>query len=202
MYFSGAPNRALLALRRPDVGVMYNPDSGNILDPDVPTALENGCFAKGAAFDEHAWMRWLAQQPRAGCMFAVAPDVFGDAFATCLRSTPLLGDIKALGFQAAFVLQNGVTDALIPWSLLDCLFVGGDDLFKLGWTARHYVAEARARGKWTHMGRVNSWTRMVQAAQAGYDSVDGTYLKYGPDVNLPRLIRWLDGVNTPAELSA
>lgn len=42
------------------------------------------------------------------------------------------------------------------------------------------------------MGRVNSRTRLGIAEWFGCDSADGTYLAYGPDKNLPRLLRWLD----------
>ena len=42
------------------------------------------------------------------------------------------------------------------------------------------------------MGRVNSLRRLRLAAADGYDSVDGTFLAFGPDVNLPRLRAWLE----------
>lgn len=34
----------------------------------------------------------------------------------------------------------------------------------------------------------------------GCDSVDGTYLTFGPDVNLPRLLGWLDGAEQAPQL--
>jgi hypothetical protein len=46
-------------------------------------------------------------------------------------------------------------------------------------------------GKGTHMGRVNSNRRLQYAATIGCDSADGTYLAFGPDQNLPRLLWWL-----------
>ncbi len=52
------------------------------------------------------------------------------------------------------------------------------------------------------MGRVNSYRRLAYAQSIGCHSADGTYLKYGPDLNLPRLLRWLDLLNPPAALSA
>lgn len=66
--------------------------------------------------------------------------------------------------------------------------------WKLGLAARQLVAEAKARGKWVHMGRVNSEKRFRYAAAIGCDSVDGTYLKAGPDVNLPHVLAWVRGV--------
>ncbi len=41
------------------------------------------------------------------------------------------------------------------WHRLDALFVGGSTYFKLGPTAAGLVREAKRRGLWTHMGRVN-----------------------------------------------
>jgi hypothetical protein len=48
-----------------------------------------------------------------------------------------------------------------------------------------------ARGLWCHMGRVNSLRRLRLAVQDGYDSVDGTFLAFGPDRKLPRLLTYL-----------
>jgi hypothetical protein len=42
------------------------------------------------------------------------------------------------------------------------------------------------------MGRVNSLRRLRYAADIGCDSVDGTYLAFGPDQNLPTLLTWID----------
>ena len=41
------------------------------------------------------------------------------------------------------------------------------------------------------MGRVNSERRYRYAADIGCDSADGTYLTFGPDQNLPRLMAWI-----------
>lgn len=41
-------------------------------------------------------------------------------------------------------------------------------------------------------GRVNSWKRLAHAASKGVDSVDGTFLAFGPDVRTPDLLGWID----------
>jgi hypothetical protein len=46
------------------------------------------------------------------------------------------------------------------------------------------------------MGRVNSLKRFRAARSMGCDSVDGTYLTFGPDINLPKLLSWLDDSET------
>ena len=71
------------------------------------------------------------------------------------------------------------------------LFIGGTTTWKLGPAARRLVAEAKARGKHVHMGRVNSQRRYNYARHIGCDSVDGTYLAFGPDVNLPDVLSWV-----------
>lgn len=53
------------------------------------------------------------------------------------------------------------------------------------------VAAAKRRGKHVHMGRVNSRRRWSYAEHIGCDSVDGTFLAFGPDANLPRLTGWI-----------
>jgi len=64
--------------------------------------------------------------------------------------------------------------------------------WKLGEVARHLIAEAKHHGKEVHMGRVNSKMRFDYAASIGCDSVDGTYVSFGPDINLPKLLGWLE----------
>lgn len=70
-------------------------------------------------------------------------------------------------------------------------FIGGSDGWKLGPHARALTAEAKRRGKWVHMGRVNSLKRFRYAESIGCDSCDGTYLRFGPDKNLPKLLSWV-----------
>jgi hypothetical protein len=154
--------------------------------------------------------------------FATAPDVLGDAAATLARAgwSGMLGWIRDAGYPAALVAQNGIEHLDVPWGDFDALFLGGspeclpcgyvrpavDDQdrcpgcrrrlteWKLGRAARGLAAEANARGKWVHMGRVNSRQRFRYAAAIGCRSADGTYLKHGPDQNLPKLLAWVDSL--------
>lgn len=79
----------------------------------------------------------------------------------------------------------------LPWSEFDALFIGGDDEFKLGPDVQPLITEAKRRGLWVHQGRCNSLRRLRIAQVQGCDSADGTFLGYGPDVNLPKVLRWL-----------
>lgn len=124
------------------------------------------------------------------CVFAVAPDVVGDAEATITRSKPFLPVIRAMGFPVALVAQNGLEYLTVPWDVFDVLFLGGDTTWKLGPAAAELTREAAERGKWIHMGRVNSECRWQYAAGIGCHSTDGTYLAFGPDINRPKVLGW------------
>jgi hypothetical protein len=198
-FLSGAINATVLANPRPDLGLMIQPGMGNNVAPLQfwSFAADNGCFAQGESFVPGDWLEWLAglRRYRERCLFAVAPDVVLDADATLLRSLPYLPTIRQLGFPAAFVSQNGCRPDLVPWDATDCLFVGGDDAWKLGEASWALCREAKRRGKWVHVGRVNSFRRLRACAISDVDSADGTYLKFGPDANWPTLIGWLDQLN-------
>lgn len=178
------------------LGQIVTPAAGNRV-LGVEWIADNAVFADKYPGDE-AYLAWLARLPhRELCRFAVAPDVVGDHDATLARSLPMLARIREL-VPVAFVAQNGATVDTVPWEQFDALFIGGDTAWKLGPEARGLIAEAKATGKWAHMGRVNSGGRLQRAADSGCDSVDGTYLAFGPDTNLPKVLRWLRVVNAPA----
>lgn len=150
-------------------------------------AADNGCFSNN--WDADRWLAWL--QRTAGSLFAVVPDVVGDAAATRERWDQWSATVVDTGHLPAYVLQDGQEDVEIPWDECAAVFVGGSTEFKLGDTAEQCVREARARGKWAHMGRVNSFKRLRLAASWGCNSADGTFLAFGPDTNVPRMVGWL-----------
>jgi len=174
------------------LGFIDTPAQGNRRPPGVTWCADNGCFGKGYPGDEK-FLSWLARNAAdaRSCLFATAPDVVGDAAATLERSAPFLPKIRALGYPAALVAQDGLEDLTVPWDDLDVLFIGGTTEWKLGPAAAGLIREAKARGKWVHMGRVNSQRRYRLALERGCDSVDGTFLTFGPDVLLPELLGWL-----------
>lgn len=198
-YLSGAINPTLLANPRPDLGLMIQPGMGNSHAPLTTweAAADNGCFALGHKFDAGKWLAWLGtlRPYRDNILFAVAPDVVGDAEATLRRSLPFLWVIETLGFSPAFVTQDGCRSELVPWGQFGTLFVGGTDAWKFSDASCALIAEAKGRGVPVHMGRVNTWERLLRCERVEVDSADGTYLKYGPDVNFPTLLGWLDKLN-------
>ena len=63
---------------------------------------------------------------------------------------------------------------------MDALFVGGSTGWKLSDDAARLMHAARARGKWVHAGRVNSWYRYAQF-KCKPDSIDGTHWTKKPN---------------------
>ena len=178
---------------------ILTPKQGNRLPGGVRWCADNGCFGKGWP-GEDAWIAWLdsfTMEQRSRCDFAVAPDVVGDAAATLARSLPWLPRIRALGYPAAYVAQDGSDQHPPPWEVLDVLFIGGSTDWKLGPVARALVTQARTLGERVHMGRVNSERRYRYAAAIGCTSADGTYLTYGPDLLLPDVLAWVRRSSQP-----
>lgn len=198
MIYCATPNTSKVrdTIAAGQLGAMLTPDSWPQLNDKVSerfpwVALDNGCFSD--KWNESKWWAWLKimQPRRPECLFAVCPDVVGDHDATLKRWYRYAEGIKSLGYPAAFVLQDGASKGDVPWSDIDALFIGGSTDFKLSETAWEMVTFAKTFGLHTHMGRVNSFNRIRACARAGVDSVDGTYLAFGPDANLPKLMNWL-----------
>lgn len=165
------------------LGHFVSPRSRN--DPDwflstgLPWAADNGAFS---GFDPPAFLRMLgAIQGKPGCLFGVCPDVVGNAAETLSlfgQWRPTLADRQ---LPVAYVAQDGQEWLPVPWDKIDALFIGGSTEFKLGRHAESLTKEARSRGKWTHMGRVNARRRMRLAHAWACNSVDGTSFSWFPD---------------------
>ena len=209
----------ITAMQDGRLGFIDTPAQGNKRPDGVVWCADNGAYSNNFD-EQKWWKFLVSNADATDtCLFATAPDVVGDAAATMVRSLPWLSKIRELGYPAAFVAQNGLENLTVPWNEFDVLFVGGslecapcgyvwpNDVkperrqrcpqcmvvmteWKLGPEARALVAEAKSRGKWVHCGRVNSRRRYLAAFAMGCDSVDGTYLTKGPDVNLPTLLSW------------
>ncbi len=142
-------------------------------------AIDNGRFTEAGRrlFRPEEYTRMIREGLElAGdnLLFVTAPDVPFDWHATLKLSRPWLARIRGLGAPAAIVAQEGMTPKSIPWDEFDCLFIGGNDAFKESNLIRVACSEAKRRGKWVHMGRVNGLRRLLIALDFGVDSVDGT----------------------------
>ena len=91
------------------IGLMAQPGNGHCRGiPHYPYwAADNGCYARGAAFNLDRYLAWLDRlRPwQETCLFATAPDVVGDAAAT-------LAARYAVAFPLAYQEQVAPDDAL------------------------------------------------------------------------------------------
>lgn len=182
------------------LGFMNTPQMGSTMPPNVPWGADNGRFNNPGDYTDDGYLGWLAKQPAGRCLFATAPDVLADHVATVEMSRPLFPRLRAAGYLAAFVAQDGWHEETTPWDEFDVLFIGGTDEFKLGRGAVA-ISAGLARGKRVHIGRVNSYSRLRLAAVLGCHTADGTFLKFAPDINEPRMFRWLEKLERQPRLS-
>lgn len=180
-------HETLLAWHRPNVGRLLSPRqfarAADTAAIGMPWAADNDCFQ---GLDADAYRRMLdAIHGLAGCRFVVAPDVVADWQRTRERFEEWATEILAAGQPIAYVIQDGQPSLDVPWLSIDALFVGGSDEYKLSDEAHDLVREARERGLWTHMGRVNTAQRMMVAKSWGCDSSDGTSVSKFTNRRLP-----------------
>jgi len=195
-------------------GLAYfvTPQTGNsvrrVVESGRAWAADNAAFSSWDAAKFARFTRRIADEvARDGYhnppLFVAAPDVVGDHGATLERFWEYQHELgvtrEGLGLPLAFVVQNGAEDeylqtstedagehtAGIPWDHIDAVFVGGDTEWKLSEAATRIIREAKARGKWVHVGRVNSDTRLAFAAKAGADSIDGSSTSRFPRAHIP-----------------
>lgn len=182
------------------LGCIVTPAQGNRIPPRARWCADNNCGpGKGGIAASwpgaRAYDQWLAgyapdAELMSRCLFAVAPDVVGDARATARRFNAWAPRLRKHGYPVALAAQDGLEHLVVPWDDLDVLFIGGTTEWKLGPAAAGLIREARRRGKGAHAGRVNSARRYAHMQLAGCTSADGTYVSFGPDMNLPKALAW------------
>lgn len=200
MYLSGSINATMRDdLSSGRIGFLKTPNNGNLVHNGIAVwALDNGCFTNAYPGDD-AYMGLLDKlaEHRDRCLFVAAPDVVGDAGATLAMFGPMAARIRAAGWPVALVGQDGMEHLTVPWDGLDWLFVGGSTEWKLGVGAETLIRQAQAHGKRVHVGRVNSGTRFRHFRSMRCDSADGTFIAFGPDVNAPKVRRWVSSAHQP-----
>lgn len=146
---------------------LRTPLTGNRI-AGVPWALDNGAFTR---FDRPKWERMLEDAYRHRPVFVTLPDIVGDA----ARTLDLFDAFKRQtnGLPRALVLQEGIERFRIPWDDLAAVFVGGGDAFKTSQAAINCAKVAKILGKWVHVGRVNTSSRLRQWLEFA-DSIDGS----------------------------
>ncbi len=187
LYLSGVPTDM------EGFGFMAQPNAANLIPADTWWAMDNGCFSKAHEFNLERFINFAQRRLATDgdrCLFVVCPDVAFDAAGTIARWHEYRDAVKSLGRPVAFVTQDGMGMEDVPWEDIDALFVGGSTEWKTGHESGALMAEAKRRGLWVHVGRVNSLRRLRAAYSLGADSCDGTFLKYAPTENKQRMAEW------------
>lgn len=205
LYLSGCTNDKIEPqLIDNGIGLLVQPGSGYAarISRFRFHGVDNGCFNPKTYVGDDKYLGYVDALPRERCLFVAVPDVArrpdgtlgGDPMATWRRFEMLGPLVQEMGFPAALVAQDGIErlpDVRAQVESCDALFLGGSTAWKLGRAAEDVTRLARGLGKWVHMGRCNSFKRFERARAMGCNSVDGTYLGFGPDTNLPKLVRWI-----------
>lgn len=181
------------------LGILLTPSNGNRewWGESEVWACDNDCFN---GLNAPAYLRMLAKVAgfKTRPAWVSCPDVVGDAAETLRRFAVWQPLLSEMGLSAAFVGQDGLTPAVVPWDRLSCFFVGGSTEWKLSDAAAALSLEAHERGKLVHFGRVNTLRRIEYIArrardgQAWCDSFDGTGFSAFGDKRIPAGIRWVD----------
>jgi hypothetical protein len=185
------------------LGRLYTPRTGNsvVQQPDgMVFAYDNDGFKY---FDKDRWLErlhdWTDRCVQAvdQCRFVTCPDFVGNAWMTDRLFKSWHGYIHRLGFPVAFVAQNGLERQKVYWRRFEALFIGGDNVFKMAPFAADLIKEAKDKGKWVHVGRVNSIRRARVFLDLGVDSVDGTGFSMFPTTYIPWFMGFLQNPDNP-----
>lgn len=170
---------------------------GLTVDAGLVWGADNDCYS---GFNETNYRKMLANvRGHAGCVFVTAPDVVGDARATLERFGDWEREIHdVVGQPIGLVAQDGLTPCDVPWDSIEALFIGGTTEWKLGDEARHLASIAKSKGRWVHMGRVNTPSRLEYAYRLGCDSVDGSSFGRFPSAKIPRALEVMDELHRSA----
>ena len=171
------------------VGILYRPGNGNSAKASDGRrwAIDNAAYT---GFDAPAYLRLISRFiGKPDCLFVACPDVVGDWQQTQELFQVWRPLIRHLGFPVGFVAQDGLTVDNTPWLDFNALFIGGTTKWKLSVDVDALLAEAARRGKWRHVGRVNS-RRRIRHFWDRCDSLDGSGFSRWPK-RIRQARRWL-----------
>lgn len=223
---SGATKTLQRLAGHPNLGHLVTPDNGNsllsLLGMGMPLGGDNSCLA---GFSKPRYARMcvaLATHIRASdrtgpatarrLKYVTAPDAAyalpdGGVLVDCPLTLRLFAAwapwLRRQGLPVALVAQDGLTPEQTPWADMDALFIGGSTEWKVGPEARALCHEARERGLWVHVGRVNSEIREHLIRDMGAHSFDGGQYSMFPETHIPpcleRLSRPLQQLMLPVQ---
>jgi len=168
--------RNLAALRAAHWRLLLSP-AGVLRNEGFLYALDNGAwsaFRAGHPFDERAFVAAL-RRFGARADWTTIPDIVCGGLASLDLSLRWMRPVLDECERGLLAVQDGMHAADVQ-DLIGPrvgVFVGGSTAWKLA-TMDEWCRLARARGAWSHVGRVNSARRISACAVAGADSFDGT----------------------------
>ena len=130
--------------------------------------LDNGAYS---GLDVDTWSRMVDDANEdEDCVFVVVPDCVGDRAAT----NQMWNKYKEQVWHSkrCYVLQDG-DEPLPAWDEFSAMFLGGTDDFRIRPSTYEILKEAKARGKWVHIGRVNTPRNITRWYDLA-DSFDGS----------------------------
>lgn len=178
----------------PACGRLISPRGGNSIQKIASSgrywAADNDAFL---AWDQERFWKMLGKITKVDCsrfLWVACPDVVGNAQETINRWIEWYPQLNAIGLPAAFVGQDGLESIpdQIPWHEMSAFFVGGSTEWKLSIVVEQFCREARNRGKWIHIGRVNTLRRIRHAVEIEADSIDGTTFSRYSETYIPRAL--------------
>jgi hypothetical protein len=192
LLISGATKTVRSLACHPNIGVLLTPNDGNAIPAaGVVWAADNSAFS---GFDEARFRRFLDRIARSPARWVAAPDVVADASETLRRWKVWAPVIREHELPPALVLQDGMVLEDVPWDEVAAIFIGGSTRYKLGEEVVRLVAEARRRGLWVHMGRVNTARRILYAASLNCSSVDGSKFSRWSDTHVLPAMQLLERI--------
>lgn len=192
---SGATATVRALHPHPHLGALITPNCMQSLEwlrwSGIPWAADNACF-KGLDVAQFCTMVDRIFRFAKNCKFVTIPDVVGDHEGTLELWDMFYAYTREVGLRCAFVIQDGATSNTIPWHQAQAVFLGGSTTYKLSPEAHQLCHEAKQRGLWVHVGRVNSARRERLIAPFA-DSFDGSRYSMFARAHLPKCLNRLAG---------
>jgi hypothetical protein len=185
------------------LGVLVTPRTGNSLATVASSgrlwAADNDCFQRLDTDAYESMLARISDADRSQFLWVTIPDVVGKARDTIDRWSEWHPRVARLGLDGAFVGQDGIEEHqdCVPWGKMRALFIGGSDAWKESRHAAELSIEAKRRGLWVHVGRVNSLRRIRRIWWHDADSIDGGGFSKWPDINIPKGLKWISQTSHP-----
>jgi hypothetical protein len=173
------------------IGHLYSPGSQRGPFEFCPYALDNGVFAKGDKWKASDWLKMLEWAKLSGQspLWNLVPDTVADRDATLKKWAEFSPLARKYGWPLAFAAQDGMRPSDVPGDA-EVVFVGGSTEWK--WSTFRSWCDAFPR---VHIGRVNSYHRLLDCERAGAKSIDGTGWTRGDQRQWRGLVSYLEEVH-------